>query len=157
MQKVYPLMWWNMCLVSFESWELILQFVLSGLTKRDETIGYCWCPIVMRWSLWLQQWSRLWCTIVMSYMEINKAVSQWLLTFNMCVSVTWPLTCAFHIPCTHTPEIIDMHRSGCDKRSHYLTWTSAEPGLSRHMAPQGHNCYAKRIRYDRAICQIKWV
>ena len=51
---------------------------------------------------------------VMSYIEINKAVSQWLLTFNLCVSVTWPLTCAFHIPCTHTPEIIDMHRGMCD-------------------------------------------
>ena len=48
------------------------------------------------------------------YIEINKAVSQWLLTFNLCVSVTWPLTCAFHIPCTHTPEIIDMHRGMCD-------------------------------------------
>ena len=46
-------------LVSFESWQLILQFLSSGLTKLDETIGYCWCPIVMRWSLWLQQWS-LW-------------------------------------------------------------------------------------------------
>ena len=55
------------------------------------------------------------CTIVMSYIEINKAVSQWLLTFNLCVSVTWPLTCAFHIPCTHTPEIIDMHRGVCDR------------------------------------------
>ena len=53
-------------------------------------------------------------TIVMSYIEINKAVSQWLLTFNLCVSVTWPYTCAFHIPCTHTPEIIDMHRGVCD-------------------------------------------
>ena len=31
----------EMCLVSFESWELILQFVSSGLTKLDETIGYC--------------------------------------------------------------------------------------------------------------------
>ena len=41
-----------MCLVSFESWELILQFVSSGLRKLDETIGYCWYPIVMRWSLW---------------------------------------------------------------------------------------------------------
>ena len=58
---------------------------------------------------------RYGCTIVMSYIEINKAVSQWLLTFNLCVSVTWPLTCAFHIPCTHTPEIIDMHRGMCDK------------------------------------------
>ena len=58
---------------------------------------------------------RYGCTIVMSYIEINKAVSQWLLTFNLCVSVTWPLTCAFHIPCMHTPEIIDMHRGMCDK------------------------------------------
>ena len=58
---------------------------------------------------------RYGCTIVMSYIEINKAVSQWLLTFKLCVSVTWPLTCAFHIPCTHTPEIIDMHRGMCDK------------------------------------------
>ena len=58
---------------------------------------------------------RYGCTIVMSYIEINKAASQWLLTFNLCVSVTWPLTCAFHIPCTHTPEIIDMHRGVCDK------------------------------------------
>ena len=57
---------------------------------------------------------RYGCTIVMSYIEINKAVSQWLLTFNLCISVTWPLTCAFHIPCTHTPEIIDMHRGVCD-------------------------------------------
>ena len=57
---------------------------------------------------------RYGCTIVMSYIEINKAVSQWLLTFNLCVSITWPLTCAFHIPCTHTPEIIDMHRGMCD-------------------------------------------
>ena len=59
---------------------------------------------------------RYGCTIVMSYIEINKAVSQWLLTFNLCVSATWPLTCAFHIPCTHTPEIIDMHRGMCDKQ-----------------------------------------
>ena len=57
---------------------------------------------------------RYGCTIVMSYIEINKAVSQWLLTFNLCVSVTWPLTCAFHMPCTHTHEIIDMHRGVCD-------------------------------------------
>ena len=57
---------------------------------------------------------RYGCTIVMSYIEINKAVSQWVLTFNLCVSVTWPLTCVFDIPCTHTPEIIDMHRGMCD-------------------------------------------
>ena len=59
---------------------------------------------------------RYGCTIVMSYIEINKAVSQWLLTFNLFVSVTWPLTCAFHIPCTYTPEIIDMHRGVRDKK-----------------------------------------
>ena len=45
---------------------------------------------------------RYGCAIMTSYTEINKAVSQWLLTFNLCVSVTWPLTCAFHIHCTHT-------------------------------------------------------
>ena len=107
--------------VSFESWELILQFVSSGLTKLDETIGYCWCPIVMRWSLWLQQ-RLLWlhhCDVI--HWD-NKAVSQWLLTFNLCVSVTWPLTCAFHIPCTHTPEIIDMHRGVCDKYVDPIWW-----------------------------------
>ena len=65
---------------------------------------------------------RYGCTIVMSYIEINKAVSQWLLTFNLCVSVTWPLTCAFHIPCTHTPEIIDMHRGMCDNVYIYHTF-----------------------------------
>ena len=67
-------------------------------------------------------------TIVMSYIEINKAVSQWLLTFNLCVSVTWPLTCAFHIPCTHTPEIIDMHRGVCDK---YMCHQVVSPDKAR--------------------------
>ena len=70
--------------------------------------------------LWIGRYGcnngRYGCTIVMSYIEINKAVWQWLLTFNLCISVTWPLTCAFHIPCTHTPEIIDMHRGMCDNR-----------------------------------------
>ena len=70
---------------------------------------------------------RYGCTIVMSYIEINKAVSQWLLTFNLCVSVTWPLTCAFHIPCMHTPEIIDMHRGVCDNK---LAIIGSDNGLS---------------------------
>ena len=69
---------------------------------------------------------RYGCTIVMSYIEINKAVSQWLLTFNLCVSVTWPLTCAFHIPCTHTPEIIDMHRGMCDNGNKVIICFSFE-------------------------------
>ena len=97
-----------MCLVSFQSWVLILQFVSSGLMKQSVTVG-----AQLLWG------GRYGCnngrTIVMSYIEMNKAVSQWLLTFNLCVSVTWPLTCAFHIPCTHTPEIIDMHRGVCYK------------------------------------------
>ena len=70
---------------------------------------------------------RYGCTIVMSYIEINKAVSQWLLTFNLCVSVTWPLTCAFHIPCTHTPEIIDMHRGVYDNRNETSTMATRHP------------------------------
>ena len=53
----------------------------------------------------------LWCHTLR---QTKLYISQWLLTFNLCVSVTWPLTCAFHIPCTHTPEIIDMHRGVCD-------------------------------------------
>ena len=57
---------------------------------------------------------RYGCAIVMSYTEINKDVSQWLLTINLCVSVIWPLSRAFHIPGTHTPEIIDMRRGVCD-------------------------------------------
>ena len=97
MQKVYSFMWWNMCLVSFESWELVLQFVSSGLMKLDETIGYCWCPIVMRWSLWLQQWS-LWlhhCDVIhwdkqsCVTMAVDlKPVCFCHLTFNLCISHT---------------------------------------------------------------------
>ena len=82
-----------------------------NLMKQSVTVG--------AQLLWSSRYGcnngRYGCTIVMSYIEINKAVSQWLLTFNLCVSVTWPLTCAFHIPCMHTPEIIDMHRGMCDK------------------------------------------
>ena len=71
-------MWWNMCLVSFESWELILQFISSGLTKLDETIGNCWCPIVMRWSLWLQQWSILFTVSIYSGPDSNACSLLWI-------------------------------------------------------------------------------
>ena len=105
----YSFMWWNMCLVSFEIWELIFslyQVDWWNLMKQSINVG--------DQMLWSGRYGcnngGFGCTIVMSYIEINKAVSQWLLTFNLCVSGTWPLTCAFHIPCTHTPEIIDMHR-----------------------------------------------
>ena len=108
-----------MCLVPFESWELILQFVSSGLTKLDETIVTVGAQL-----LWGGRYGcnngPYGCTIVMSYIDINKAVSQWLLTFNLCVSVTWSLTCAFHIPCTHTPEIIDIHKGVRDNINNCL-------------------------------------
>ena len=127
MQEVYWFMWWNMHLVSFQSWELILQYVSSGLMKLDETIGY--------YGRYGCNNGRYGCVIVMSYTEINKAVSQWLLTFNLCVSVTWPLTCAFHIPCTHTLKslictgacVINRlltHLRAC--RLHYCDQPSAE-------------------------------
>ena len=101
---------------------------------------------------------RYGCTIVMSYIEINKAVSQWLLTFNLCVSVTWPLTCAFHIPCTHTPEIIDMHRGVCDK-SFVRIWklwlhTSVANGAPwRHMVilPNNHTRWWLYAKLDHLV------
>ena len=83
---------------------------------------------------------RYGCTIVMSYIEINKAVSQWLLTFNLCVSVTWPLTCAFHIPCTHTPEIIDMHRGMCDNTKEHEVIQ-----ISKYLYAWSHGCKHLRI------------
>ena len=84
----------------------------GGLTKLDETIGYSWCPIVMRWSLWLQQWSLWLHHYDVIYWDKQSCVT---MAVDLCVPATWPLTCAFPIPCTHTPEIIDMHRDVCDK------------------------------------------
>ena len=81
-----------------------------NLLKQSVTVG----AQLLRGGRYGCNNGRYGCTIVISYIEINKAVSQWLLPFNLCVSVTWPLTCAFHIPCAHTPEIIDMHRGVCD-------------------------------------------
>ena len=49
---------------------------------------------------------RYGCTIVMSHTGINKVVSQWPLTLTLC---------------THNPEIIDIHRSPCDK---LVNWDS---------------------------------
>ena len=104
-----------MYLVSFQIWELILQFVSRGLiNSMKQTV------IVGAQLLWSGRYGcnndRYGCEIVISYTEINKAVAQWLLTFNLCVSVTWPLTCAFLIHCMYTPEIIDMYRGVCVKR-----------------------------------------
>ena len=72
-----------------------------------------------------------------------KAVSQWLVNFNLCVSVTWPLTCAFHIPCTHTPEIIDMHRGVCDNN---ITWQAM---IKTYKKVHEDTCsYVVRSRYQ---------
>ena len=141
-------MWWNMCLVSFESWELILQFYQVdwwNLMKQSVTVG-----AQLLWSgCYGCNNGRYGCTIVMSYIETNKAVSQWLLTFNLCVSVTWPLTCAFHIPCTHTPEITDMHSGMCDNsptQPWLIKWTQEMHCSVRLHCPSGTlgtNCIRK--------------
>ena len=39
------------------------------------------------------------------------------LTFNLSISVTWPLICAFHMRCAYTPKIIAIHRDVWDKHS----------------------------------------
>ena len=62
------------------------------------------------------------CVIEMSHTEINKDASHWPLTFNLWILVTWPWTCAFHAYCTHTLEIIDMHRGVCDKRINMIKY-----------------------------------
>ena len=66
------------------------------------------------------------CTIVMSYTEMNKALTQCLLTLNLWISVTWPLTCVFYIPCMHTHEFV-MHRGVCDKNVKQICQTGTEP------------------------------
>ena len=64
-----------MYLISFQSWELILQFVSSRLMKLDETtlllMPNCYEVIAMAATS-----GRLGSAIVMSYTEINKSVSQ---------------------------------------------------------------------------------
>ena len=66
------------------------------------------------------------CTIVMSYTEMNKALTQCLLTLNLWISVTWPLTCVFYIPCMHAHEFV-MHRGVCDKNVKQICQTGTEP------------------------------
>ena len=95
------------------------------------------------------------CDIVMSYTEINKAVPQWLLTFILCISATWPLTFAFHIPCTRTPEIIDMHRGVCDDTS----VTKFNRTITHHPFKLGlpnlrHRC---KIPWLRSLLFVEWL
>ena len=67
-------------------WKLGINFAVDwrNLMKQSVTVG--------AQLLWGGRYGcnngRYGCTIVMSYIEINKAVSQWLLTFNLCVSHT---------------------------------------------------------------------
>ena len=94
MQKLYSFMWWNM---SGFIWKLGINFAVC-IKWIDETwwnnrlllVPNCYEVVTMVATM-VAMVVPLWCP----YIEINKAVSQWLLTFNLCVSVTWPLTCAF--------------------------------------------------------------
>ena len=151
MQKVYSFMWWNMFVVSFEIWELICslyQVDWRNFMKQSVTVG--------AQLLWGGRYGcnngRFCCTIVMSYIEINKAVSQWQLTFNLCVSVTWPLTCAFHIPCTHTPEIIDMHGGVCDKISYLWFRLGAVLCISIGIWRHSENLNQWECRFHWKLC-----
>ena len=108
--------------VWFHSWELIMQLAASRLMKLDETIRYCWCQNCYEVVALVAISGRYGCAIVISYTEVIKDVPQWLLPFNLCVSVTWHLTCVFHIYCTHNSKINDIHRDVCDNRNIYNLW-----------------------------------
>ena len=92
-----------------------IKWIDETLNNRLLSVPNCYEVVAM-----VATCGRYACAIVMSYTEMNKAVPQWRSNFNLCVSVTWPLTCAFHIPCKHTPEIIDMFRGVCDNRLDYM-------------------------------------
>ena len=67
MHKVYSFIGWNMYLFAFPS-----SSVPIGLMKLDETICSCWCWIVMKWALWLQQVVAMvvWKTIIYGHFAI---------------------------------------------------------------------------------------
>ena len=76
-------------------WKLGINFAVCikwiDLMKQSVTVGVQ--------LLWGGRYGcnngRYGCTIVMSYIKINKVVSQWLLTFNLCVSIAGTLGCVF--------------------------------------------------------------
>ena len=99
--KAYQCMWWNMFLPS-------LGINSAVYIKWVDVI---WCNNLL---LLVPNYDVLdmvvtsgcyGCVFGMSYTEINKAVLQWLLTFNLCKCVTWLLTYAFHRPLTHAFHI----------------------------------------------------
>ena len=122
------------------------------LRKLAETTCYCRCPIVMKRSLWLQQVVNIvtqsWC-----HAEIDKAVPQLLCTFKLCISATWSLFCAFHIPCTPIPEIIDMHGVYVVNGQYILVvcvlfkWM----GNRRHYAEMPRRCMPNNIRQREIV------
>ena len=66
--------------------------------------------------LWLQQLvamaAQLWCHRL-GLTKLCHNGCQCFMTSNLCISVTWALTCEFHTFCMYTPEIINMHNGVC--------------------------------------------
>ena len=82
--KVFSFMWLYKCLLPFQSWELIPQFVSSGMMELYKSVCWLWCPIVLKWSLWPQH-------------VVAKVVPLWchnLRLAKLCHNGCWTLTCA---------------------------------------------------------------
>ena len=69
--------------------------------------------IVMKWLIWLRSWDAIDPDIL--DIKLCRNGCRCSVTFNLRVSLAWPLTCAIHKCCMNTPQIIEMHRGVCDK------------------------------------------
>ena len=135
------------------------HLMMSSCTQRDNG---CWSAKshgIMSHSKWVNLPKYI--TSNTRRVKVCKAVSQWLLTFNLCVSVTWPSTCAFHIHCTYTPEIIDMHRGMCDKLLiHHLSWSISgkwippPPPPPTHTHQTNHFWHLLTHTWDQALLEV---
>ena len=112
MHNVYSFTWLNNVCFHFKVWIWFCSVNrVDWWNNRLLLVTNCYVVVTM-----VATSGPCGCAIEMSHTEINKVVSHSPLAFNLCIPVTWPLTCAFHTHCTHTPEIIDMHRDVCDKQ-----------------------------------------
>ena len=84
----------------FHRSELILMFVSCGLIKP---LKRCYEVVAM-----IASSDRYGCVIVI-VSGINKLCHNGL-TLNRWIPTAWSLNRVFHVCCTHTPRIIDMHR-----------------------------------------------
>ena len=64
----------------------------------------------LMWSPWLLLW-LCHCDVIQWDKQSHVICCWYLSTFNLCIPLTWPLTCVFHIYFTHTPKFNEM----CDK------------------------------------------